>query len=335
MFYYINSLISLILTIIAILFGINQFNWIPGLIESFIVSIGLYLLFSGLVSWILSPGKADTASNNVAIDRSNWPLSGPFRRLGKRAGSFLFTIIFSITNFLSFLNPFLLFQIIRQSVANEKLKIREQQSDADPGDYKNKARYCLPFRGEWLVYNGGITPRSSHSWDLLGQRYAYDFVIADQNYSSHSGRGTKLRDYYCYGEEILASAPGTIMEIENRISDAPFVGFGFSDFTARHFAGNYVVIKHAENEFGIYAHLINGSVCVRPGEQVAQGQVIGKCGHSGNSTEPHLHFHLQDSPDFLSGMGLPIRFDRLKINQRETTESFIQGGQFVENISIS
>jgi murein DD-endopeptidase MepM/ murein hydrolase activator NlpD len=77
-------------------------------------------------------------------------------------------------------------------------------------------------------------------------------------------------------------------------------------------SGNYAIIKHAANEYSFYAHIKNGTLKVKKGDTIKQGQVIGKLGNSGNSTGPHLHFHLMDKPSILTGRGLPIHFTNLK-----------------------
>lgn len=73
-------------------------------------------------------------------------------------------------------------------------------------------------------------------------------------------------------------------------------------------AGNYVIIRHEGGEYSLLAHLRRGSVRVRPGDRVRQGQVMGECGNSGSSSEPHLHFQVQDHPNFLLCASLPVRF---------------------------
>jgi hypothetical protein len=76
--------------------------------------------------------------------------------------------------------------------------------------------------------------------------------------------------------------------------------------------GNYVVIDHGQGEFSLYAHLKPGSVRVKTGDQVKAGNVIGKLGSSGNSTEPHLHFQITDRTD-LRGAGIPMNFSNITI----------------------
>ncbi|HXF62250.1 MAG TPA: peptidoglycan DD-metalloendopeptidase family protein [Caldilineaceae bacterium] len=56
--------------------------------------------------------------------------------------------------------------------------------------------------------------------------------------------------------------------------------------------GNFVVIDHNIDYVTLYSHLQD--VLVREGEIVAQGQVLGTVGSSGNSTGPHLHFEIRD-----------------------------------------
>jgi murein DD-endopeptidase MepM/ murein hydrolase activator NlpD len=80
------------------------------------------------------------------------------------------------------------------------------------------------------------------------------------------------------------------------------------DWLTRSIAGNSVLIKHADGEYCLLAHLKRGSVRVRVGEAVKQSQEIGRCGHSGNSTEPHLHFQFQNGKSFYFNSGLPVKF---------------------------
>lgn len=58
------------------------------------------------------------------------------------------------------------------------------------------------------------------------------------------------------------------------------------------------MIEHAPGIYSLSAHLRQGSILVKAGQAVSAGQKIGECGNSGNSSEPHLHFHLQDNSVF-------------------------------------
>ncbi len=206
--------------------------------------------------------------------------------------------------------PSMLRQASRQVSGNGRAHAR---AVIDPSTYRQKSRYSLPFRGEWYVYNGGPDEITSHSWDIVAQRYAYDFVIADESLRRWIGKGDRLEDYRCYGAPILAPADGLVVEVRDGVRDAPGAGTGWVDPLTSDFRGNFVTIRHAEEEYGFLAHLIPGSVRVAVGERVTDGQEIGRCGNSGHSTEPHLHFHLQDRADFFEAAGLPVVFDGASI----------------------
>ena len=305
-------LISLGLTAVLVLalqfgFGLRMPGW--GVLAVYLV---LYFL---LERRDRKPGNRNDSTNPNHADEPDpdysWlPTSGPIGRFGQ------YGLMFSFfgSQLLVLLNPFQMVQIFRQLAGNAALQAREKKTGDDGTGYVSKTRYRLPFDGEWLLYNGGMTPKTSHSWDVLGQRFALDFVVCDAEFRRHSGRGTRVEDYFAYGLPILAAADGEVVAVENRIGDAPLVGWGICDFTARSFIGNHVLIRHADGEYGLYAHLIRGSIEVRPGDRVEAGQPIGRCGHSGHSSEPHLNFHVQDSADLFGGMGLPITFHDIEID---------------------
>jgi hypothetical protein len=232
-----NIIIALALTFLVII-GIQLlFAYaLPG----FLVVV-VYLLLYCLIQRVRRSKQSPVFPNDAAPDRSAWPLPGPLSRASPTVGGILFMTLFWVTNLASLLNPFQLAQIIRQLIGNERMKAREKRTGDNYTEYQAKTSYCLPFRGDWLVVNGGMTPKTSHSWDILGQRFALDFVQADDQFCRHVGAGTRLDDYHCYRQPIHAAADGTVVSVENRISDAPFVGFGICDFVARNFFGNYVI----------------------------------------------------------------------------------------------
>ena len=82
-----------------------------------------------------------------------------------------------------------------------------------------------------------------------------------------------------------------------------------------------MVLKLADGEYALLAHLRRGSVRVRVGQQVRPGQILGLAGNSGNSSEPHLHFHVQDRAElFGDARGLPVLFDSYLADYRQTAE---------------
>lgn len=288
------SVVLLMASVLALRFG-------AGIELPFYGTISLYFGLYLLVGAVLGRGKRGGPEEQHPGITERWPVSGPIGSLGGNA----LAAVFTVTAVLSLLNPFLLVQNVLQIVGNAWLSLRSGGKD-ELGE--NKASYRLPFDGEWLVLNGGVTPATSHSWGIVTQRYAYDFVVADAENARHLGAGTRGPDYYCFDKPILAAADGEVVAVLDAVGQAPFLGYGVADFLARSLAGNHVTIRHAEGEYGFYAHLRRGSVGVKVGDRVSRGQEIGRCGHTGNSTEPHLHFHLQDRVSFFFGRGLPIRF---------------------------
>ncbi|HEV2148629.1 MAG TPA: M23 family metallopeptidase [Longimicrobiaceae bacterium] len=229
------------------------------------------------------------------------PLPEPARRYG--ASGLVLRAEFSTA--LGCLNPLQLAQVVRQVRGEGAAR---QRVVSDPAAYRQETEYTLPFEGEWLVMNGGVTPETSHSWELAGQRFAYDFVVADAEGRRHSGAGTRAEHYHAYGRPVLAPADGTVVAVRDGVRDAPRPGTGWVDWLAADFRGNWVAIRHAGREHSFLAHLVPGSVRVRPGDPVRRGEVVGLCGNSGHSTEPHLHFQVQDGPDFFRAGGLPVAF---------------------------
>jgi len=135
-------------------------------------------------------------------------------------------------------------------------------------------------------------------------------------------------DYYIYNRPVRAMAPGTVIGIENRYPDEiaanPRVPFPQRNERLREILGqqgvsptdmpgaNYVFIDHGNGEYARYVHL-REEIPVRVGDRVSQGDIIGYVGNSGQSTEPHLHLELLDSPDYLSANCLPITFSNLNL----------------------
>lgn len=169
-------------------------------------------------------------------------------------------------------------------------------------DYVTKTALRLPFDGDWYVFWGGRTREQNYHVIARDQRFAYDIVVRRDG-STHTGDGTRADQYYCWGRPILAPGAGTIVTAADSLADnTPGV------MDRAHAAGNHVIIDHGNGEFSLMAHLKRGSVAVRTGQRVAPGDKLGECGNSGNTSEPHLHYHLQDGPQFGNAEGLPAQF---------------------------
>ena len=175
-------------------------------------------------------------------------------------------------------------------------------------DYRVKTDLYLPISGDWYVYWGGRTVEDNYHAVDKGQRFAVDQLVLEDG-KSHEGDFNSLESYHCWGRSILAPAKGTIVQAVDGLPDQ---AIGTSD--PANPTGNHVVIDFGNNEYGFFAHLQNNSVRVSAGDHVTLGQEVGLCGNSGNSSEPHLHFHLQTSPIFGQGDGLPAQFTNYKAN---------------------
>ncbi|UTW67078.1 M23 family metallopeptidase [bacterium SCSIO 12643] len=174
-------------------------------------------------------------------------------------------------------------------------------------NYQTKTDLKLPFQDQWYIFHGGKTHHEGGhhfiTWGL-GQRYAIDIVIK-VNGKSYIGNGNKNEDYHCFGKPLYAPGTGKIIEVENNIDDnIP----GEVNENEKLSSGNYVMIDHFNGEYSILAHIKKGTVIVSEGDTVVQGQKLGETGNSGNSTEAHLHYQLQNSSNSTYSTGLPAQF---------------------------
>lgn len=166
-----------------------------------------------------------------------------------------------------------------------------------------KTEFILPIKEEWFTWWGGTNELENYHYAVEEQRYAYDFLIRENN-QSYSGNPTKNESYYSFGKEVVAPASGTVVEIENKIEDNEPVG----EMNENEPFGNYVIIDHGNEEYSLIAHLKYDSVEVTVGDKVDQGDTVGLNGNSGNSSEPHIHFQVNDSPDFFNSKSINIQF---------------------------
>jgi len=208
------------------------------------------------------------------------------------------------------MNIRLLGQAVLQLLGLKYATVKYSKKDID--SFVSKVEYALPFDGEWYVVNGGVTKNTSHSWEVLPQRFAYDFAIVDEEGESSHGDKKDLRSYYCYGKDILAPADGVVVLIKNNFPDCRIMGDGQADPDTPDIGGNRIIIKHSSNEYSAICHLMPESVIVQKGQRVKSGDVIAKCGNSGNTSEPHVHFQVQNTARFYSCIGLPIHFSNIQ-----------------------
>jgi biotin carboxyl carrier protein len=187
--------------------------------------------------------------------------------------------------------------------------------------------FRLPFDGVWWVFWGGDTLAENYHAAAPSQRHAYDILIWKDGGTRH-GDGTKNEDYWAWGQPVLAPAAGTVVTVLDGIPDHPP---GQPDPTA-HIAGNHVVIQTAPEEFVLIAHFQQNSIRVKEGDQVQAGDLLGLVGDTGQSTEPHVHIHLQNRADLLDPetISLPLRFSNYRANGNPVAEGVPVQGTFVQ-----
>ena len=185
----------------------------------------------------------------------------------------------------------------------------------------------FPFRGRWLVQNSPDRRVPSHGTHLFGTTYAIDFVPVDErgrsaprSWRSHLSVESP-ETFVGFGRPVLTPVAGTVVAVhdgepdhEARRSQPALLAYALTQAGRvrggpNAIAGNHVVIAVASGgPFVLLAHLRRGSVSVQPGDRVTSGDLVGACGNSGNSTEPHVHVQVTDSTDWTVARGLPITF---------------------------
>ena len=194
----------------------------------------------------------------------------------------------------------------------------------------------FPLRGEWSVPNTPGTRIPSHGTNILGTRYAYDFLQVDWMQKGNPCysvsplhyllSGVPVNKCYCYGKDIYAPCEGTIVEIEEHCLEREKARL-FSDFKRaranskfnpgsddkKNLTGNYIILKHGNGVYAAFCHLQPDSIRVSVGQTVKRGDVLGNIGHTGNSMFPHLHFQLMDSSDITAANGLPCSFAQYEL----------------------
>lgn len=207
----------------------------------------------------------------------------------------------------------------------------------------------FPLRGEWYSPNTPGSKIPSHGTNKFGTRYACDFVQVDwdrkgwpayrTSFIKYLFAGVPLNEYYCWGQAIYAPCDGIIVQAADGYKERPKTKL-LSDMAnaykhARHFdpkkddvqsvAGNYIIMKCADNVYAGFVHLQTGSIEVSVGQHVKKGEFIGRIGHSGNSLAPHLHFQLMDSSDIATANGLPLAFEQYEIYKNGIWEKVNNG----------
>jgi murein DD-endopeptidase MepM/ murein hydrolase activator NlpD len=204
----------------------------------------------------------------------------------------------------------------------------------------------FPLRGEgWVAVNTPGDRIPSHGVDMLGQRYAYDLLRVDGRSRLHDHPGSSIRtwligrptrDYYAWGSTIHAPFDGEVVRAVDGVPERGRIhpvreiahvlwnGMTFRPEKLPSILGNHVIARSGD-VYAAFVHLAPGSVAVTAGRRIQTGDVIGRVGHTGNSTAPHLHFQLMDSDDPMAAKGIPCAFRAYDVLRDGTWEQVRDG----------
>jgi hypothetical protein len=175
-----------------------------------------------------------------------------------------------------------------------------------------------PVKGPSWYMDGAYAPTSYHRTAVMPidgrffgpERYAIDFEIIDDKGNLVEGEVSDNTKWHGWGRPLYAVADGEVVTVvDDKPQQTPPI-FP-KDTTADNAAGNHVVLKLAEGVYALYAHMQTHGIAVKVGAHLKKGDLVGHLGNSGNSTAPHLHFHLMDGPDPLRSQGVPFVFDAM------------------------
>ncbi|MCF0080254.1 M23 family metallopeptidase [Streptomyces lomondensis] len=181
-----------------------------------------------------------------------------------------------------------------------------------------------PVTGRWSALNSPADRTPSHGVHAHGQTYAIDILAEPEPGARPAFRWLwplirRPQDFPAFGAPILAVADATVVRAEDRqrdhLSRTSLPGLLYLMLIeasvremsgTRRLLGNHLVLDLGDGTYAAYAHLQRGSLTVREGDRVHAGQPLARCGNSGNSSEPHLHFQLMDGPDPDAARGVPF-----------------------------
>ncbi len=190
-----------------------------------------------------------------------------------------------------------------------------------------------PLKGKnWFTPNGPAN-NSIHRRVIIPldgtprvpERFAVDWVKIGENGFTYQGDPSKNESYHAYKSPIYAAAPGKVIAVKDGIPEnTPTSKSMAVPINLETIGGNYVMVHLGSHQYAFYAHLIPGSIKVKTGDILKSGDPIALLGNSGNSTEPHLHFHIIDNEDPLRGEGRAFELNQfthinyeMKLDEKE------------------
>lgn len=197
--------------------------------------------------------------------------------------------------------------------------------DIPIGTYEQRTDLIFPFRGNGIVTQAGAA-NGGHR-NMSGQ-FAIDAMGLSESYAVQTSAAfARNTDLAGFGRELIAPGAGVIVATRGDRPDQPVPGESNEEYHVPEHRGagdpgNHVVIDHGNGEFSLVAHLQAGSLAVRAGDRVAQGQRLGALGNSGDSFAPHVHHQLQDGPNWQTDNGLPQAYRNVSSQRLDRGEFF-------------
>lgn len=213
---------------------------------------------------------------------------------------------------------------------NQKINglfVKPYQPQNLPQMERNTTPLILPFKGEWTVFWGGDTKELNYHIQSKAQKNAFDFVIKDNAGKSFKTDGTTNEDYYAFGQGVIAPCDGEIVLVVDGIKDNKP-----GELNPMYAPGNSVILKTDNNEYLFFAHFKQHTIKVKQGQKVKQGELLGLCGNSGNSSEPHIHFHIQNVEDINIATGVKCYFEKILVNGTIKTDYSPIKGEKIEEV---
>lgn len=187
---------------------------------------------------------------------------------------------------------------------------------------------ALPFRGRWTVQNSPANRVPSHGISRFALAHSIDLVPVDERGRTAPLRlGSLLRPeppgaFPGFGRALHSPVDGVVQSIHDGSADhaahrgLPSVGYALTQSRRvaagwPELAGNHVILRARHRGAEAYValcHQRRGSIAVRPGQKIRIGDLLGECGNSGNSTEPHLHLQVMTGPDPTLARAVPFTF---------------------------
>lgn len=268
----------------------------------------------------LIPAPRSYALGLIAVALSTVVLSSA-ETIGAQYGLPVFALPFNLTALallyvLGLVRYPLVAQVVRRT-PEQTLDEYLTNQQRYPGSTRTLA---LPFSGIWTVWQG-----FDGQWTHQGAwRYAYDFLMKDEDGNTHSGAGDVLEQYHAFRKPVLSPVAGRVVQTVDHLPDN-----AIGDTDRANNWGNLVLIQDQRGFCVQLSHLAAKSIRVSAGDWVERGALLGLCGNSGYSPQPHIHVQVMATGS-IGAPTLPFSFVRYAVDATFHANDLPQEGERVE-----